>query len=89
MAIVTIADMSRSRRCEVRAIYVTGYDKWVSIGQYVKVIRQVKAASPETVYKHGLTSWWPTTGGEIMQQFLASVHDRINDAIPYVKRGAK
>lgn len=73
----------------MRAIYVTGYDKWVTISAYIKAIKQVKAAPPETIWAHGLTSWWPTSGEQIMRQFLAGVHSRINDDIPYVQRGVR
>ena len=37
--------MSRKQRM----IYVPGYDRSVTIGQYVKAIKQVKALPPETL----------------------------------------
>jgi hypothetical protein len=58
----------------------------VSLRSYVRAIRLAKA-NPETEFKHGLTTWWPTTGAEIMRQFWKGVEDRINEAIPYQRRG--
>lgn len=61
-------------------------DRSIPLGVYVK---GVKAAleQPETEFKHGLTTWWPTTGAEIRRQFLRSIHDRINQGVPYIERG--
>ena len=58
----------------------------VTLAAYVKAIRTAKA-NPKAEFKHGLTTWWPTTGAEIMRQFMHGVHDRINQAIPYTQRG--
>ena len=58
----------------------------VSIGQYVTAIKFAKA-SPDAEFAHGLTCWWPCTGREIMEQFMRGVHDRINQAVPYIERG--
>ena len=69
-----------------RIIYVSGVDKWVSLGAYVKQIRIAKA-HPNAEFKHGLTCWWPCTGAEIMRQFRRGMHDRINAGIPYSQRG--
>ena len=46
-------------------------------------------AFPTAVFKTGLTTWWPTTGAEIMKQFREGMTDRINQAIPYSQRGRK
>lgn len=69
-----------------RRVYIAGLERWVPLGAYVKAIRLAKAR-PEMMFKHGLGNWWPTTGRDILREFLASVHDRINAGIPYVERG--
>jgi hypothetical protein len=38
-------------------------------------------------FKHGLTTWWPTTGREMMRQFRDGMNDRISQGIPYDRRG--
>lgn len=58
----------------------------VPLKEYLKGIRYAKA-HPDTEFKSGLTCWWPCTGREIMEQFLESVHDKINQAVPYAQRG--
>ena len=58
-------------------ITLTAVDKRVSIPAYCAAIRLAKA-NPDREFKYGLTTWWPTTGRDIMRQFLAGVHDRIN-----------
>lgn len=60
----------------------------VTLGAYVAAIKLARD-NPDQEFKHGLTSWWPTSGREIMQQFMRSVHERINDAIPYCQRGIR
>lgn len=72
----------------MRVIHLPAVDKAVPIGAYVAAIRMAQA-HPETTFKHGLTTWWPTTGSEILQQFRRGVQDRINQAIPYNQRGVK
>ncbi len=69
-----------------RAIYVSGVGKWVTVGQYVRQIKIVKA-NLDAEFKHGLTCWWPCTGREIMRQFREGMHDRISQGIPYSQRG--
>ena len=70
----------------VRAIYVSGVGKWVSIGAYVKQIKLVKA-NPDAEFKNGLTMWGPHTGHQIMRQFRRGMHDRITQGIPHSLRG--
>ncbi len=70
----------------MRYITLPVVNKRVPLGVYVRGVRAAKA-SPSQEFKHGLTTWWPTTGAEIMRQFLRGVHDRINDAVPYTSRG--
>lgn len=70
----------------MRYITLPAVNKQIPLGIYVQGVRAAKA-NPSKEFKHGLTTWWPTTGAEIMRQFLASVHHRINDAVPYTRRG--
>jgi hypothetical protein len=41
------------------------------------------------IFKTGFSTWWPTTGAEVMEQFRAGMTERINEAIPYHERGKK
>lgn len=70
----------------MRVITLPAIDRQVSLAAYVKAIRTAKE-NPTAEFKHGLTCWWPVTGAEIMQQFRRGIHDRINDGIPYSRRG--
>jgi len=70
----------------MRTIYVSGYERWVTLGQYLGAIRLAKA-NPLATFKAGLTCWYPCTGADIMQQFRQGMHDRISQAIPYNQRG--
>ena len=58
----------------------------VSLGKYLIGIRHAMR-HPDTEYKHGLTTWWTTTGREIRRQFRDGIHDRINQRTPYLNRG--
>jgi hypothetical protein len=69
-----------------RTIYLPAIERRVSLAAYVAAIKTAKA-QPEQTFKHGLTTWWPTTGREIVAQFRDGMHDRINQAIPYRRRG--
>jgi hypothetical protein len=46
-------------------------------------------ANPDMLFKTGFTTWWPTTGAEVTEQFREGMMDRINQAIPYSHRGRK
>lgn len=72
----------------MRVIYLPAIDKRVSLRAYVAAVRLAKA-NPTRTFTHGLTSWWPTTGAEIMRQFYAGLTERINDGISYTVRGTK
>jgi hypothetical protein len=72
----------------LRTIHLPAIDRTVSLAAYTRAIRLAKA-SPTAMFKIGLTTWWPTTGAEIMKQFRAGMTDRINQAIPYRERGRK
>ncbi len=66
----------------MRTITLPAVGKTVSLRTYLDAIRTAKA-NPDKEYRHGLTTWWPVTGREIVNQFRRGVHDRINEAIPY------
>lgn len=70
----------------IRAIYLPGPERWVSLAAYVSAIRIAKA-NPTKTFKCGLTCWWPCTGAEIRAQFMRGLHERINQATPYIERG--
>jgi hypothetical protein len=58
----------------------------VPLGAYVAAVKTAKA-NPTMEFKTGLTTWWPTTGAEIFEQFTRGMTDRINQGIPYSARG--
>ncbi len=70
----------------MRTIHITAIGHDVSIGRYVKGVK-LAIANPDMKFKHGLTCWWTCTGRDIRKQFLDGIMDRINQAIPYTKRG--
>lgn len=70
----------------IRYIALPAVAKRITVGNYVKLIKHAKA-HPTLEYPHGLTTWWPTTGAEIVQQFGRGVMERITAAVPYTQRG--
>ena len=72
----------------LRTIHLPAIDRTVSLADYNQAVRMAKAF-PAAWFKTGLTTWWPTTGAEIMEQFRSGMTDRINQAIPYSQRGRK
>lgn len=70
----------------MRVIYLPALERNVSLSVYVKAVKTAKA-NPQMEFKTGLTTWWPTTGKEIMRQFYAGLTDRINDGTSYIVRG--
>ena len=69
-----------------RIISIPAINRRVSMSAYVAAIKLAKA-NPDTMFNHGLDCWWPCTGEEIMLQFREAVHHRINEVIPYQRRG--
>lgn len=69
-----------------RRIFIAGIGRRVTLGAYVKAVKNAKE-NPKVVFRYGLTCWWPCTGEEIVRQFSQGVSERINNAIPYIKRG--
>jgi hypothetical protein len=72
----------------IRPIHLPAIDRTVSLAAYNQAVRLAKAF-PTAMFKTGLTTWWPTTGAEIIKQFRQGMTDRINQAIPYSQRGRK
>ena len=69
-----------------RMITLPALHRQVTLAQYVAAIKLAKA-NPTAEFKHGLTTWWSTTGAEIMRQFAEGMNDRINQGISYSRRG--
>uniref|UniRef100_A0A6M3L5A5 Uncharacterized protein n=1 Tax=viral metagenome TaxID=1070528 RepID=A0A6M3L5A5_9ZZZZ len=69
-----------------RTIYLPALERSVTLRAYNAAVRHA-IDHPELEYKHGLTSWWSTTGAEIRSQFREGIHDRINQRTPYQLRG--
>ena len=65
---------------------ITTETRTVTLGQYLKAVKTAKA-NPDVEFDVGLSCWWPCTGREIMRQFRQGMHDRINQAVPCVRRG--
>jgi hypothetical protein len=70
----------------MRTISLPAIDKRVPLSAYIKAIRAAKE-NPERTFITGLTTWWPTSGSEIVEQFRRGMHERINEAVPYPQRG--
>lgn len=69
-----------------RTVTIPAVNMTVSLTAYVRAVKMARD-NPDMEFKHGFTTWWPTKGSEVMRQFMASVHDRINQGIPYSQRG--
>lgn len=69
-----------------RFITLPAINKSVPLGAYVKAVK-LAIANPDMEFKHGLTSWWSTSGAEIRQQFRRGMVDRINQGVSYSQRG--
>lgn len=62
----------------MQVIRIDHKNKALTIGQYVQIIRRVKASPPGTMFKESFGGWWPATREEILRQFWQMVQDRIN-----------
>lgn len=71
-----------------RVITLPAIGKTITLKNYVVAVKRAKA-NPDRVFSHGFSSWWATTGKEIMGQFREGIYDRINQGIPYWKRGVE
>lgn len=65
----------------MNVIFLPATGKHISLGNYVKAWKLVKA-NPHEEFKHGLNTWWPQLGREILADFRAGMHDRINNKKP-------
>jgi hypothetical protein len=72
----------------MRTIYLPALGRHVTLAAYLQAVRMAKA-NPDMTFKTGFTTWWPTTGAEVTEQFREGMMDRINQAIPYSQRGRK
>ena len=72
----------------MRTIYLPALERHVTLGAYLNAVRVAKA-NPTVEFKTGLTTWWPTTGKEVMAQFREGMHDRINQSVGYIERGLR
>lgn len=72
----------------MRAIFLPAHHRWITIPQYIAIVKRAKE-NPDREFSGTLETWWPGTGKDILQQFLAGVHDRINQGIPCSQRGVK
>jgi len=70
----------------MRVIHLPAIDKVVPLGAYVQAVR-IARANPQKMFSSGFTTWWPTTGAEIIEQFRQGMMQRINEAVPYIQRG--
>lgn len=69
----------------MRTIYLPALGRHVTLTAYLRAVRMAKA-NPEMAFKTGFTTWWSTTGAEVMEQFREGMTQQ---AIPYVQRGRK
>lgn len=69
-----------------RKVYVPGYERYVTLGQYVEAVKMAKR-NPGREFKHGLTCWWAVTGEEVVRQFVDGMQARISEGISYSQRG--
>lgn len=54
----------------------------VSVGEYARAWVRVRATPVGAVFRSGLTHWGPVTREEILRDFSAGLHERINRRIP-------
>ena len=60
-----------------RVISLPALNRQVTLGQYCAAVRLAKA-NPERRFRQTFRDWSGGTGAEIMREFRAAVHDRIN-----------
>lgn len=61
-----------------KVIHIAHKNLDLPIGDYVALIKKVKASEQGTRYKESLCGWWISTREKILQEFLYSINDRIN-----------
>lgn len=73
---VNLPPLNQKRKTMKHYITISS-GKRIPMGIYVRGVK-LAIANPDMKFSEGLTSWWSTTGKEIREQFLESIHDRIN-----------
>lgn len=69
-----------------RTVYLAAQNRHIYLSTYLNAVRIAKR-HPDHTFDCGLTTWWPVTGAEVVQQFRRGIHDRINQGISYSQRG--
>ena len=69
-----------------RKIYCPGPDKWLSIGNYCAVVKQLKAMPKDQIVKETFNGWFPGTVEGTLREFRQGIHDRINANLSYSQR---
>lgn len=62
----------------------------VTLGAYTRAWKQALAASPDARFRQGPADDFPDrnrTRAQVLAQFRRGMHDRINQATPYIARG--
>ncbi|MCY4511642.1 MAG: hypothetical protein OXG35_32455 [Acidobacteria bacterium] len=70
---------------QTRCVAVAG-GRAVTLRQYVAAVKMAKA-QPETMFRSGLSTDYPVSGAEVVDQFREGMVDRLNQAVPRVERG--
>lgn len=70
----------------MRTVFLPAIDRLVTLRAYIDAVKLAKA-NPDRTFRYGLVCWWPCTGEEIVRQFVDGVNHRINEGIPYHRRG--
>ena len=65
-----------------------GTGRRVTLGAYVDAWRRVKAMDPNAVIRNGI-QWFDQTAAEVLWQFRAGMHDRINRHLPGYGKGRR
>jgi hypothetical protein len=68
-----------------RTVYLSAIERRVTLGDYIKAVKKAKN-NLEAEFDHGLDCWCACSGQDIVWQFRRSIHNRINDKIPYIER---
>ena len=61
----------------MKTMYLPATHKTISLRAYLDGYKQAKA-NPTATYAHGLTTWWPCSGAEILSQYRAEFQAVIN-----------
>lgn len=70
-------------------VITLGCGREIRLGAYARAWRRAKAASPGTVFERGLTSHFPVTREQLLEQFRYGTDDRISRKIPGYGKGRK